>query len=203
MSIAEEKAVIRAEMKARREGLPHCVVRGAGQAAVTALFHPNCLNLLQRFRWFASYLSVWGEFPTDEIHYNLLRAGTMLCVPRYSESLERYHWAQLRPDEPLIHGPHDIPQPLSRGVFPPADVEVVLVPGLAFDTRGGRLGYGAGIYDRLMTKFRSSALRIGLAFDCQVQRDPLPQEKTDIPVDYIVTESCWIDCRRARNVRKS
>lgn len=203
MSIAEEKAAIRKEMKAKREAISHAVARGAGQAAVTALFHPNCLNLFQRFRCFSSYLTVGAEFPTDEIHFELFRAGAMLCVPRYSESLKTYHWAQLRPGEPMVMGPHDIPQPLSRGLFPASDVEVALVPGLAFDIRGGRLGYGAGIYDRLLTKFRSSALRIALAFDCQVQRDPLPQERTDVPVDYIVTESHWIDCRLARNARKN
>lgn len=202
MDIAAAKAAIRKEMKARREALPYAVARGAAHAAVTALFHPNCLNLFQRFRCFASYLSVGAEFPTEEIHLTLFQAGAALCVPRYSESLETYHWAQLRPGEPMMAGPHDIPQPLSRGLFPISEVEVALIPGLAFDIRGGRLGYGAGIYDRLLTKLRHSTLRVALAFDCQVQRDLLPQEATDVPVDYIITESHWIDCRRARNAKK-
>lgn len=202
MDIAAQKAAIRAEMKAKREAIPYGVARGAGQAAVTALFHPNCLNLFQRYRCFSSYLSVGAEFPTEEIHYHLFQTGAALCVPRWSETFGHYHWAQLRPAEPMVQGPHNIPQPLSRGLFPAADVEVAIIPGLAFDIRGGRLGYGAGIYDRLLTKFRQGTLRIALAFDCQVQREPLPQEPTDIPVDYIVTESHWINCRLARNAKK-
>lgn len=197
-SVPEAKAQLRLEMKARRAAVPEVARRAAGQAAAAALFSPKTLDLLSRFRCFASYLNVGPEFPTDEIHYALFCAGATLCVPRFSTTQNGYVWAALRPGEPLIRGPKGIPEPVSRGMFPVAEVDVVIVPGLAFDMLGGRLGYGAGVYDRLLTRLRPGTLRVALAFDCQVQKAPLPQEPHDLPMDYIVTESHWIDCRLAR-----
>lgn len=195
---AEAKAALRAEAKASRAAVPYSVRRAAGQAAAGVLFSPRLMDLLSRFRCFASYLSVGEEFPTDEVNYTLFHAGATLCVPRFSATFNEYVWAALRPGEPLVRGPKGIPEPASRGIFPVAEVDVALIPGVAFDTRGGRLGYGAGVYDRLLTKLRPGTLRVALAFDCQVRREPLPQEPHDLPMDYIVTESHWIDCRRAR-----
>lgn len=195
---AETKAELRAAAKARRAEVPYAVRRAAGQTAVEALFSPRLMDLLSRFRCFASYLSVGAEFPTDEIHYALFRAGAALCVPRFSVTFKEYVWAALRPGEPLVRGPMGIPEPASRGLFPTAEADVALVPGLAFDVRGGRLGYGGGVFDRLLAKLRPGTLRVALAFDCQVRKEPLPQEPHDLPMDYIVTESHWIDCRRAR-----
>lgn len=198
MTLAEAKTALRAEAKARRAALPEAVRRAAGQAAAEALFAPRMLDLLSRFRCFASYLGVGPEFPTDEIHYALFRVGAPLCVPRFSETGKAYVWAALRPGEPLVRGPKGIPEPAARGFFPTAEVDVAIVPGVAFDMRGGRLGYGAGVYDRLLTKLRPGTLRVALAFDCQLQREPLPQAPHDLPMDYIVTESHWVDCRLAR-----
>jgi 5-formyltetrahydrofolate cyclo-ligase len=66
-------------------------------------------------------------------------------------------------------------------------LDVILVPGLAFDPRGHRLGYGAGYYDRTLPRFRPPALAIGVAFDFQLAPD-LPSTETDVPVDLIVTD---------------
>ena len=197
-TVSEVKAQLRAEAKVRRAAMSESIRRAAGQAAAAALFSPKTLDLLSRFRCFASYLNVGPEFPTDEIHYALFCSGAMLCVPRFSTTQRGYIWAALRPGEPLVRGPKEIPEPVSRGMFPVAEVDVVIVPGLAFDVRGGRLGYGAGVYDRLLARLRPGTLRVALAFDCQVQKAPLPQESHDLPMDYIVTESHWIDCRLAR-----
>ncbi len=67
-------------------------------------------------------------------------------------------------------------------------LDVIVVPGLAFDPRGQRLGYGAGYYDRTLPRFRPPALAIGVAFDFQLAPD-LPATDTDVPVDLVVTDS--------------
>jgi 5-formyltetrahydrofolate cyclo-ligase len=66
-------------------------------------------------------------------------------------------------------------------------LDVIVVPGLAFDPRGHRLGYGAGYYDRTLPRFRPPALAVGVAFDFQLAPD-LPSTETDVPVDLIVTD---------------
>ncbi len=75
-----------------------------------------------------------------------------------------------------------------------SDLDLVLVPGVAFDRRGGRLGYGRGFYDRLLARIRPDATRVGLAFDCQVF-DAIPQQPHDQRLDRVVTESTVYRCR--------
>ncbi len=202
MSIAEEKAALRKEMKARREALSPQELRAAGQAATSALFSPRLMNLFSRTRIFASYLSIGNEFPTDEIHFAIFQARATLCVPRYSDTRKQYLWTALGPNDPLSRGPMNVLQPLYRTYFPAGDVQVVFVPGIAFDTHGARIGYGGGNFDRLLAQLRPGVLKVALAFDCQVAPKGLPQEPHDVQMDYIVTESHWIDCRRARSARK-
>jgi 5-formyltetrahydrofolate cyclo-ligase len=66
-------------------------------------------------------------------------------------------------------------------------IQVVVLPGLAFDLRGYRLGRGAGYYDRSLPALGPGARRIGLAFECQVV-ECMPADPHDVPVDRIVTE---------------
>lgn len=66
-------------------------------------------------------------------------------------------------------------------------IQVVVLPGLAFDLRGYRLGRGAGYYDRSLRELAPEARRIGLAFECQVV-ECLPAERHDVPVHRVVTE---------------
>lgn len=77
----------------------------------------------------------------------------------------------------------------------PRFVDVVLVPGLAFDRFGTRLGYGAGFYDRLLPKLRSNAVLIGVTHDALLLEDSLPKEVLDVPMMHIVTESALILCK--------
>lgn len=69
-----------------------------------------------------------------------------------------------------------------------SDIDAVIVPGVAFDQQGGRLGYGKGFYDRLLQNARPTTPLIGLAFDSQIVPS-IPMEPHDIPMDFVVTES--------------
>lgn len=203
VDIGLEKKRIRAEMKARRNELSHNAVREAAYLGANALFHPRQLNLFSRFRGFATYLSLANEFPTDVIVRELFRAGAAACVPYYQVPHETYAWAAFSPNDPLCEGYRGIPEPAAPRQADPAAIDVALIPGLAFDVCGGRIGYGGGVYDRLLPKLRAGVLRVALAFDFQVSSVELPQEEHDLPMDYIVTEKQWIDCRLARRVRRA
>jgi 5-formyltetrahydrofolate cyclo-ligase len=69
----------------------------------------------------------------------------------------------------------------------PTSIDVVVVPGLAFDRRGRRLGYGRGYYDRFLTSLAPHAVTIGVAFDLQVV-DEVPHESHDVALDLVITE---------------
>ena len=74
------------------------------------------------------------------------------------------------------------------------NIDLVLVPGIAFDKEGHRIGYGFGYYDKFLKKV-PKAIKIGLAFDFQVV-DKIPREMHDVPVDMIVTEKRVMECKR-------
>ena len=74
----------------------------------------------------------------------------------------------------------------------PGEIDVVLVPGVAFDRRGGRLGFGGGYYDRFLPT--TPALRIGIAFD-QCLAELLPCSQHDQRMDWVATQSEMIDCK--------
>ena len=71
--------------------------------------------------------------------------------------------------------------------FPITDIEVVLIPGVAFDKNGYRLGYGGGFYDRFFSNYQTNFYKIGIAYDFQIFNQ-LPVLKHDFPVDEIITE---------------
>lgn len=91
------------------------------------------------------------------------------------------------PEGPLKDGPFGAKVPETDDYFDP---EILIVPLVAFDPQGGRLGYGGGFYDRTLEGLRAKrpTLAIGFAFDAQ-EAEALPLEPTDQPLDMIVTET--------------
>ncbi|OIQ45944.1 MAG: 5-formyltetrahydrofolate cyclo-ligase [Roseobacter sp. MedPE-SW] len=96
-------------------------------------------------------------------------------------------FSRWQPDGPMRAGPFGAAVPEVDDYFDP---EILIVPLVAFDSHGGRLGYGGGFYDRTLELLRAkrSTLAIGFAFEAQEATD-LPLEATDQPLDMVVTES--------------
>ncbi|NSW90638.1 MAG: 5-formyltetrahydrofolate cyclo-ligase [Firmicutes bacterium] len=74
-----------------------------------------------------------------------------------------------------------------KRVLNPEDIDLVIVPGIAFDLRKNRIGYGAGYYDRFLTSIRRDCLKIGVAFELQIVNE-ITAEAHDVPLDMIITE---------------
>ena len=110
--------------------------------------------------------------------------GARTLFPRVrDERLELVAATDLRT---LQLGHRGVREPAGRAVDPGV-VDIAIVPGVAFDPRGGRLGGGGGHYDRLLASLAPAAVRIGVAFSCQLVPH-LPQEPHDQPVHLVVTE---------------
>jgi len=86
----------------------------------------------------------------------------------------------------LRRGRFGILEPVKGREIAPEDLDVALIPGITFDRRGYRIGFGKGYYDRLLSRIRG--LKIGVAYSFQVL-ERVPRDPWDVPVDVIVTES--------------
>ena len=96
----------------------------------------------------------------------------------------------------LVTGKFGILEPIELMKIAYKNIDLVLVPGIAFDGHGHRIGYGFGYYDKFLKKV-PKAVKIGLAFDFQIV-DKLPVEPHDVAVDLIVTENKIIECKQMR-----
>jgi len=88
-------------------------------------------------------------------------------------------------------------QPESQRLVDPSLIELTLVPGIAFDREGGRIGFGGGYFDRLLPSMTEAHI-IGLAFETQLAKDPLPTEPHDVRMHSIITEKAVIEIRRVQ-----
>ena len=115
-----------------------------------------------------------------------------VCVPVIQGKGLALRFARWTAQGAMIAGEFGAQVPVSLDWLVP---EVLIVPLVAFDRRGGRLGYGGGFYDRSLQMLRASGpvLAVGFAFGAQ-EADDLPLEATDQPLDLIVTEAEVIAC---------
>ena len=107
------------------------------------------------------------------------------------------------PDDPaqLRRGRFGILEPYgTQVVIPPEEIGYIIVPGVAFDPRGGRLGFGKGYYDHFLSRLPATTYRCGLAFGIQVV-PCVPQTSHDICMHGIVTEQGFMPCMRALPAR--
>ena len=114
-------------------------------------------------------------------------------VPVIQAQAQPLRFALWEPDQKMTDGPFGACVPEKQDFFEP---EIVIVPLVAFDLKGGRLGYGGGFYDRTLELLRGkrATLAIGFAYDAQ-EAGTLPLEATDQPLDMIVTNSRVLDLR--------
>jgi 5-formyltetrahydrofolate cyclo-ligase len=183
MDLRAAKAQLRAEMKALRAAVSADSHREASAQAAQALCS---LPQWQAARVVCLYASFKHELGTRDLLQRALDEGKSLVLPR------------ARPDGTLsLHQVTDLRTLASShlGILEPAAdapdcavdaVDLFLVPGLAFDAEGHRLGYGAGFYDRLLTQARPNAFAVGYGFAFQVCPE-VPTEAHDQRLQAILT----------------
>jgi 5-formyltetrahydrofolate cyclo-ligase len=131
-----------------------------------------------------------NEWDTRLLVRAALAAGRTVTAPRVDNAtrmLELYAIAD--PDRDVVLSPQGIPEPASHCPSISRDtIDFVVVPGIAFDRDGHRLGYGGGYYDRLLPLLSPRAARVAGAFDLQIVPQ-VPVGPNDIGIDAVVTES--------------
>ena len=145
----------------------------------------------------APFRSEWDASP---LVARALAAGKVVALPRVDESSRMLELKRIvDPVRDIVAGYRGLPEPATRCErVATASIDWVLVPGIAFDRMGGRLGYGGGYYDRLLPVLPVRAARVAGAFSAQIV-DAVPSAPHDITMDTVVTEAGVVLARpRAR-----
>lgn len=188
-----DKAQIRHDVLARRDAMSP-TARAAASRAITS--RVGDLSAVAGARTLLGFAAFGSEVQLD----GLLRAAIERGVGVFLPWIERFSPPDLQMSR-VTDLEHDLvaakmgirePDPHRRRPGRVDRLEVVIAPGVAFDDSGTRLGYGAGFYDRLLTRLRPGTPVVAVAFDCQVVT-ALPRLSHDVPVDAIVTEARTID----------
>jgi 5-formyltetrahydrofolate cyclo-ligase len=135
------------------------------------------------------YLPMSGEVRTEGLMERCWEEGKAVCVPAFCAPHGRYRLAAMTPDTQIVSGPWRVPEPARTEWVRTEAVDVILVPGLAFDEAGGRIGHGGGHYDRILGGPGGARLfKVGLAFDFQVFGS-VPTDGHDVRLNAVVTET--------------
>lgn len=190
------RALIRARMSVRRNDL------GAKQRIEAAAGLLRSLQSLPEFlidRRVAGYWAVRGELPLNLAVASLRRRGQHYLLPILGTA-RHLRFGEYAEGTPLTNNRVGIPEPVvdSREQLDARDLDLILVPLLAFDAAGNRLGTGGGWYDTSLAFLRdgprpASPLLVGVGYGFQ-QVERVPVEGWDVPLDYVATEEALLAC---------
>lgn len=186
-SMQEQKNILRAEAHSRRNAQEN-----KDELSVGICTRFGALPAYERAKTVMYYIDVRSEVRTRHALPTALASGKKIVVPWCNEKgeLELFHLENM--DE-LSVGMYKILEPraelrsLSAKQVGATDLDLIMVPGVAFDRRGARMGHGKGYYDKLLQHARLDAPLVALAFECQLFPE-IPTAEHDIFMDMIITE---------------
>ncbi len=179
------KRRVRKEMKATLAGMSAEAAARKSRDACSLLL--GCEEFL-RARTVMLYLSMPRELDVAPALHAAWAQGKRVLVPRVDLRVPEMIAVEIRSLETdVAPGTLGILEPLARDPVAPGDIDLVIVPGLAFDNRGRRLGRGAGFYDRFLSDPHLRATACGIAFAEQVIA-AVPVDDHDVPLHMLVTD---------------
>lgn len=184
--LTDRKNAIRTAMRARLSALTPAQ-RSAGSAAACARL-VTC-EAFARATTVMLYMPMRSEVDVISVALEAFRLGKNVCVPRVETGHKSMHAIETSTfdDESMGADELGVRSPTSGAQIPHETIDLVVVPGVAFDARGFRLGRGGGYYDRYLARLRRHTATIGICFDFQFV-DLVPTEPTDIAVQSIVSD---------------
>ncbi len=145
-----------------------------------------------------TYLDFRNEVQTGELVKKAMTEGKKVTVPLTDIASRRLMPSSLShfPDD-LQPGTWGILEPKPHCVRPvdPCELDLIIIPGVAFDEEGNRLGYGGGFYDRFLPRTRPGAVYVALAFEMQL-RESVEHDDQDIKVHCLLTEERMIRVKK-------
>lgn len=180
------RAQIKAEIRTRRRAVRGAMPADARRARSEAI----CANVIslpewERARTVLAFVSMRTEVQTDGCVAAARRANKIVAAPRMSADFASLDLAEWSADDPLEESGNMFMQP-SGPIVPDEAIDLVIVPALALDDRGHRIGFGKGFYDRLLPRL-TNAFRAGVVFDFELVAE-VPDRPGDERVDAVITD---------------
>lgn len=193
MEIFNEKKILRKEILAKRDNID-IVEKGKMDKKISDKFYEN--KYYRDAKNIFIYISYDSEINTKEIINKALKDYKKIYVPRTEFKTRLMDAVEIVSLDNLIESEYGILEPsVEEPHINPNELDLIVVPGVAFDRNGGRIGYGAGFYDRYFKKINKDNMKkiakIALAYDFQIL-DNIPMNEQDVPVNYIITEKEFI-----------
>lgn len=189
-----DKSLIRQEMLEKRSKLGRILYKEYSKTIMDSIsdsiFYKNAKTIM-------IFVSFNYEVDTREFIKKAIAEGKDVLVPITIPETKQLIPSLLKDYNELAPGFYNILTPKDEFIRPtdPDLIDLIIVPGIAFDHQGYRVGYGGGYYDRFLSKIKPTVPKISIAFHLQLI-DKVPKDHYDIPVDYIYTEKEIIECSR-------
>lgn len=193
MSVFNEKKILRKEILAKRKNIDVVEKQKMDRKILDKFYeskyYREAINIF-------IYISYDSEINTKEIINKALRDNKKIYVPRTEFKTRLMDAVEIASLDNLIENKYGILEPAVEDAhIDPNELDLIVVPGVAFDRTGGRMGYGAGFYDRYFKKINKENTKkirkLALAYDFQILEN-IPMNERDVPVTYIITEKEFI-----------
>lgn len=189
-TIEKLKSVFRENVKKQRAQVTSDEAEEASNSLWLQLKEETFFKKAKRI---AAFCSIGTEIDTMPLLAKILSSKKELYLPKTEQNQNLMDFHLVSDLKKLVPGPFNISEPPAGKIVSPKKIDIILVPGLAFDNRGHRLGYGRGYYDRYMKLLKSGCVRLGVAYSFQII-DKTPNDNHDIPVNAVLTEKYILLC---------
>ena len=188
MNIEEEKTKIRNEIKRRRSELSRNILSEIDAALpefIDAIDDEELRSKLKKAKRIALYRSIKGEVPADGLAGYLMDKGIKCCFPRVENGDMVFCDCDSLDDSEFEVSTYGIKEPIStKAAVDPKDIDVVVLPAVAYNEEGTRLGMGGGYYDRFIGSLDKKPYLLGICYEFQICSD-LPVTDHDITADFL------------------
>ncbi len=181
-SIDMGKAEIRDKMKQLRRSMSAEEICGKSTEITAVLFSLECFK---NAKTVMVYLSAFREVDTAQIIERLISDGKKIVVPICNVENCTITPSYIKDFSDMHKGAYGIWEPKKTEKADVSDIDMIIVPGIAFDENGNRCGFGKGYYDKLLCGCR--AVKVGLCYDFQIVKS-LETNEYDIPMDFVISE---------------
>ena len=175
-----DKKILRRQAKIQRDIMPEDIRHAKSKIICRNLIADD---VFQNANVIFCFISFGSEVETKRIIETALSMGKRVCVPHtlgnhIMEANEITSQTEYRPDR------YGIPEPTEQHIVPPSEIDLIIVPGLLFDRRGYRIGYGGGYYDTFLSK--CSGTSVGVVFS-EFIIDTIVPDEYDVAVDRVIS----------------